>query len=60
MYFYNNNGVHHATVISEVTDTEIKYSGNTSNRFNYSLNTSLNSSTDSGVFIVRLKNNIEK
>jgi RHS repeat-associated protein len=46
------NSMHHATIISSVSSTDIFYSGNTSSRFDHSLRGAIGSGT---VYIVRLR-----
>lgn len=57
MYFYNEEeGVHHATVISKVDDNTIYYSGNTVNRFDQDIDDVIDN--ESGVLIVRINDEI--
>lgn len=59
MYFIDEDGnVHHATIISTVTNDAIAYSRNTKRRFDYSLEQSLEDG-EYGVYIVRIKDQIE-
>ena len=54
MYFYNQEeGVHHATVITKAEDAEIYYAGNSLNRFDRPLTGAVEE--DGGVVIVRLR-----
>lgn len=57
MYFYNEEeGVHHAAVISKVENGEIRYPANSANRHDYALEAALEGSDEEdGVLIVRLK-----
>ena len=58
MYFYNEEeGVHHATVISGLENGEILYSGNTVNRFDWKLSEGIKS--NDGVLIVRINDNVK-
>lgn len=53
MYFLKDGEVHHATIISKVSDKMIFYSGNTVRRYNYALEKSFQDGAE-GVYIVRL------
>lgn len=52
LYFYNEHGVHHSTVVSKVDDDMIYYTANTNNRFNESLETAVDG--ESGFLVVRI------
>ncbi len=59
LLYWNNSGkdnkVHHATMISDVTKDDIKYTGNTATRFNNSLSKNIENET---VYIVRIRDYI--
>ena len=59
LLYWNNSGkdnkVHHATMISNVTKDDIKYTGNTATRFNSSLAENMGDET---IYIVRIRDYI--
>jgi RHS repeat-associated protein len=52
MYFASKDGVHHATMITKVTNTEIFFTAHTNNRKDYALGEALG---DERVYIVRIR-----
>lgn len=59
MYFFSDEGVHHATIISDIGKQGILYSGNTSRRFDYPLINALENG-EKGVYIVRMNDELHK
>lgn len=55
LYFYNEEGVHHATIVSKVENGSIYYSANTNNRFDENLKTAVDGNTEHGFLVVRVK-----
>ena len=60
MYFLDKEGnVEHATIISRIDEGEILFSGNTKRRYDYPLKEALESDSYMGVFIIRIKDELE-
>lgn len=58
MYFIDEQGnVHHATIISSVINGKIRYSANTTRRYDYSLERALNQG-EYGVYIIRINDEL--
>ena len=60
VYFINEVGtVHHAAIVSNVEDGDIKYAGNTKRRFDASLSATIGPDGEYGVVIVRINDELE-
>ena len=60
MYFIDQKGnVEHATIISNIIDGQILYSGNTTRRYDYPLADALQTGNYGGVYIVRIKDELD-
>ena len=59
MYFFNEKGVHHATIISNIGEKGILYSANTNRRFDYPLVEALENG-DKGVYVVKINDELHK
>lgn len=55
MYFVSDGKLHHATIVSEMTDNMIRYAGNTAPRHVQDLDQTLGSES---VYIIRMKNSV--
>ncbi len=53
LYFYKDDGIHHAAVVSEVADGKILYSANSITRYDHDLEEAIKN--EKGILIVRLK-----
>lgn len=60
LYFNDQQGnVEHATIISNIVDGQILYSGNTTRRYDYPLADALQTGNYGGVYIVRIKDELD-
>ena len=59
VYFINEDGkVHHAAIVSDVSDDDILYAGNTKRRFDESLSDAIGPNGEYGVVIVRINDEL--
>ena len=52
--------VHHAAIVSDVTNDDILYAGNTKRRFDQSLSDNLGPDGEYGVVVVRINDELER
>ncbi len=54
LYFYNEEGVHHSTMVSKVENGAIYYTANTTARFDENLKTAVDEESEYGFLVIRI------